>query len=127
MRGNVKSNLIRIKKGPHEAITGQLHPNEGPACLTEIDDEPISVTLMGNELDLVRHTSARRATRAAQGLEKALEASESRSSHLRGYTGSVRSANLPNGVNKIMTRFGQAAHLTTPMWAHLKHAAVKWL
>jgi hypothetical protein len=37
-------------------------------------------------------TSARRATRAAQRREKALEASESRSSNLRSYTDPVWSA-----------------------------------
>src|SRR5688500_955435 len=52
------------------------------------------------------HTSARRATRAAQRLENALKASEPRSSNLQGYTDPVRSAKLPTGVNKIMTRFG---------------------
>src|SRR5215475_13600209 len=65
----------------------------------------ISFPPVGNELDLIWHTSARRATRAAQRREKALEASEPRSSNLRGYTDPVRSAKLPTGVNKILMRF----------------------
>jgi hypothetical protein len=49
---------------------------------------------------------ARRATRASQQQEVALNVSESRASNPRGYTDPVRSAKLPTGVNKIVTRFG---------------------
>jgi hypothetical protein len=48
---------------------------------------------------------ARRATRASQRQEEALNALESRSSNPRAYTDPVRSAKFPTGVNKILTRF----------------------
>jgi hypothetical protein len=87
----------------------ELAGKPSPVAFTENGTDPISFPLVGNSLDLIWHTSARRATRAAQQLEKALKASEPRSSNLRGYTDPVRSAQLPAEANKIMTRFAGGA------------------